>query len=171
MCGIITLVSGSESQGVPVRRIMIVALSLVLSGCLFGDDVTSCECPMLKSAAAEIDWLGNAAEVRRMTDWSGGTYLFPLEATVWLESASVEADMETIVRRLEAAGFGPAIRYEESTGWAWRIEDVNAQWIVEVKRLASLDVWSPAVSVLMIDDDDRANEILAPLVDTLGSLP
>ncbi len=79
MCGIITLVSGSESQGVPVRRIMIVALSLVLSGCLFGDDVTSCECPMLKSAAAEIDWLGNAAEVRRMTDWSGGTYLFPLE--------------------------------------------------------------------------------------------
>ncbi len=79
--------------------------------------------------------------------------------------------METIVRRLEAAGFGPAIRYEESTGWAWRIEDVNAQWIVEVKRLASLDVLSPAVSVLMIDDDDRANEILAPLVDTLGSLP
>lgn len=123
------------------------------------------QCDTFEATVSSIDWLGDGTSPDKIQSSYGVQAGVPLRTDLGYEGlADAEADWEQTMARLRDAGFsipvdGSAVHAD---GDEWRI------------RGRVLDGYSPPmleVTVDMVDDDARAAEILAPIVDALGAIP
>ncbi|VAV93695.1 hypothetical protein MNBD_ACTINO02-1015 [hydrothermal vent metagenome] len=144
---------------------LIAVFMLVVSACVsVGDPTEFCQCPELEATAASIDWIGDDTAPDEV---SRSTSVAPLELAVIVsyntpDRTEAQAQVE---ERLREAGFDVV----ETTPFGGRIE--GDEWSVHVQTSGSEEDQEVAIFVSIVDDDARAAEILAPLVDALGTLP
>ncbi len=145
---------------------IIVVFMLVVSACTWnwGDPSGLCECPNLEATATSIDWIGDATVPDEIL--SGVRYdPDQLRLTILYNSPDfIELQVE-VEDRLRDAGF----TVTDPTPFVGYIEE--DEWSLSVTTSGTEDDPKVSVSLLMVDDDARAAEILAPLVDALGTLP
>jgi hypothetical protein len=155
------------------RRLRVVSLlavfMLVASACtIVGDASTGCDCPNLEATATSIDWIGDGTvpdEIRSSFQYSSRGDPDQLMVSVFYNTPDrIEVQVQ-VEERLRQAGFDVT----DPTPFLGRID--RDEWTVIVATSGSEDDPKVSISVLMVDDDARAAEILAPFVDALGTLP
>ncbi len=144
---------------------IIVVFMLVASACtIVGDVSTGCDCPNFEATATSIDWVGDGTapdEIRSNIEFDPpGLQLIVLYNTP--DRVEVQVEVE---ERLRDAGFSVV----ETTPFVGFIEE--EEWSVTVGTAGSEYDPKVGIAVRVVDDDARAAEILAPLVDGLGTLP
>ena len=156
------------------RRLRVVSLlavfMLVASACRVepGDPGGGCNCPNLEATATSIDWIGDGTvpdEIR--SSFQDSFQGDPAEMNVFVlyntpDRIEVQIQVE---ERLRQAGFDVV----ETTPFGADIE--GDEWTVGVTTSGGEENPRIAIFVRIVDDDARAAEILAPLVDALGTLP
>ncbi len=151
------------------RRLRVVALlavlTLVASACtIVGDVSTGCDCPNFEATATSIDWIGDGTapdEIRSNIEFDPpGLQLIVLYNTPDFVELQVQVE-----DRLRQLGF----TVEDTTPFIGVAQ--GNEWTVAIRTAGSEDSPMLGISVLIVDDDARAAEILAPLVDALGTVP
>ena len=141
--------------------LLILALGLLVSGCIVEPETRFCACPNLETVAPTIDWMGSGQPPVTVLARSGGD---EFRHSVALHYASSEplVDLDVAVKRLSDAGFTRS----DDSNQSFR----GDEWLVLLK--ASGTVEQPLVILFVeITDDERAEEILQPLIDALGTVP
>ena len=144
---------------------IIVVFMLVVSACVSGGDPSGwCECPNLEATATSIDWIGDGTVPDEVSSGVRSD-LDQLRVTILYNTPDrIEVQIE-VEERLREAGFDVV----ETTPYIGFIEE--EEWSVTVGTAGNEDDPKVGISVLIVDDDARAAELLAPLVDALGTLP
>ncbi len=144
---------------------IIVVFMLVVSACVSGGDPSGwCECPNLEATATSIDWIGDGTVPDEVSSGVRSD-LDQLRVTIFYNTPDrIEVQVQ-VEERLREAGFDVT----DPTPFLGRID--RDEWTVIVATSGSEDDPMVGISVLIVDDDARAAELLAPLVDALGTLP
>ncbi len=145
---------------------MLAVFMVVVSACVVVsmDPSGQCECPNLEATATSIDWIGDGTVP---DETLSGVRFDPAELMLTVSYNTpdfIEVQIE-VEERLREAGFDVV----ETTPFIGFIEE--EEWSVTVGTAGNEDDPMVAISVLIVDDDARAAELLAPLVDALGTLP
>lgn len=144
--------------------VLVVVMSLVSAACLVpGDGETDdpCRCPNLEAVAPTIDWLGTQGGPDRVSS-NFGREGFRHRVDLHYASSEALVDLELAVTRLAEAGF----RRTDDSDQSFR----GDEWLVLLKA-SGTDEQPLVVLFVEITDDERAAEILQPLVDALGTVP
>ena len=149
--------------------VLVLALASIAAACDRADlaykECGSDRCVNLQTTVSSIDWLGDGTPPDAVESSYPGEPDFPLQTNVWYEDPTdAEATRQDIVRRLKEAEFVPVA--EGPRGARFR----GMEWQVTVGVIGS-DPPLVMVTVDIVDDDARAAEILAPIVDALGTIP
>lgn len=151
---------------------VLLAVALVASACIgdrtFGDPGENpCvpgECDNLEATVSSIDWLGDGSPPDAAESYPHMEPDLPLQTNVWYEDPTdAEATRQHVVDRLSDAGFEPVPDRKSSFQ--------GDEWQVRVGVLIGADPPLVKVTVDIVDNDARAAEILAPIVDALGTIP
>ena len=144
--------------------VLVVVMSLVSAACLVpGDGETDdpCRCPNLEAVAPTIDWIGRGEEpVTVLSNF--GREGFRHRVDLHYASSDELVDLDAAVMRLSAAGF----RRTDDGDQSFRADE----WLVLLKA-SGTDEQPLVVLFVEITDDERAAEILQPLLDALGTVP
>lgn len=149
----------------PVAAFLAIALALILSGCPAPDnDGDDCSCPNLEATVSSIDWVGDGAYQPSI---EAGTAVsrYRLQVTVLWDSPDREAEQKLLAARFADAGFTNVD--DEEYYDLFQGDD----WQVHIQTGGTEDEPKVVVFVRIAGDDRRAAEILAPLVDALGTIP
>ncbi|HDL41620.1 MAG TPA: hypothetical protein ENG98_01230 [Actinobacteria bacterium] len=155
------------------RRLRVVSLlavfMLVASACtIVGDASTGCDCPNLEATVTSIDWIGDGTipdEIQSSFQYGSRGDPAKLRVSVYYNTPDrVEVQVQ-VEERLREAGFDVV----ETTPFAGVVE--AEEWLVSVRTSGGEENPRVSVFVRIVDDDARAAELLAPLVDALGTLP
>ena len=140
--------------------VVILVLGLAAASC-YGEAETSdpCKCPNLEAVAPTIDWLGTGA-LPEIVDSTVGSDGFPLRVALHYESTNELGDLAVAVQRLTDAGF----QRTDDSNQSFR----GDQWRVILQASTGDEL---VVLFVEITDDERAEEILQPLIDALGTVP
>lgn len=163
----------SQRQASLTKTRLIVGVTLAaiaIAGCGAGETGDPCKCPNLERSASSIDWLGDGTPPS-LTTSDERVSEAPYVLTAFVELSGVDdgpTAQAAIAQRMIDAGFSVV----DNDGGEWRFED--EEWSVLVTRTresSTSDSSYPLLWVQIVDDDDRAPQILAPIVDALGTLP
>ncbi len=151
------------------RRLRVVSLlavfMLVASACTIVGDVTyGCDCPNLEATATSIDWIGDGTIPDEVSSGLRGDPA-KLRVSVFYNTPDFIEVQIQVEERLREAGF----TVTDPTPFSGLIEE--DEWSMSVTTSGTEDDPMVGISVLIVDDDARAAELLAPLVDALGTLP
>ena len=138
--------------------VVILVLGLLVSAC-FVELQTRCTCPNLEAVAPTIDWIGRGeapVTIRPVTGPGG----FRHRVDLHYASSDELVDLDAAVMRLSAAGF----RRTDDSDQSFRGEE----WRVILQAGTGDEL---VVLFVEITDDERAEEILQPLIDALGTVP
>ncbi len=143
---------------------------VVVSACRVepGDPGGGCNCPNLEATATSIDWVGDGTvpdEIRSsFQDRFQGDPAEMRVAVFYNTPDRIDVQIQ-VEERLREAGFDVT----DPTPFSGRIDE--EEWSMSVLTAGNEENPQVAVIVRLVDDDARAAEILAPLVDALGTLP
>ncbi len=145
---------------------IIVVFMLVVSACTWnwGDPSGLCECPNLEATATSIDWIGDGTVPDEILGSSTGDPAEMRVAVLYNSPDRIELQIK-VEERLRDAGFAVT----DPTPFSGLVEE--DEWSVSVTTSGSEENPRISIVVMIVDDDARAAEILAPLVDALGTLP
>jgi hypothetical protein len=152
---------------------MIVGLLLVATSC-YGEAETGdpCGCPKLESTASSIDWLGTGAAPDDL--WSrDGFEGFRHRVNVHYEESDPVAGAERTIQRLVDAGFEPVEVDSDVEGDPPAVAvfaDAEYRVSVHPSLAPTSDTASIVIVSVEITDDARADEILRPFVEALGTV-
>lgn len=160
-----------------VHGVLIVAVALVLSGCVYfeglGDKMGEiCDCPTLEATVASIDWTGDGREPSETTQSVGfpETGQLPLVVSVTYGGVTSAAErdelFEYVVSVMTEAGIVPF----DETGSRERDRKVSYKgdgWTLSVSTRGSAD--RLFVLVTADEPDEKTPEYLAPLVEAFGT--
>ncbi len=142
---------------------------LVVSACtIVGDVSTGCGCPNLEATAGSIDWVGDGTVPDEMQSSFQDSFQgdpAEMKVTVFYNTPDFVELQIQVEERLRAAGFDVT----DPTPFSGRIDE--EEWSMSVLTAGNEENPQVAVIVRLVDDDARAAEIVAPLVDALGTLP
>ena len=144
-------------------------LMVVLSACtIVGDVGTGCNCPNLEATATSIDWIGDGTvpdEIRSsFQDSFQGNPAEMRVAVLYNTPDRIEVQVQ-VEERLREAGFDVT----DPTPFSGLIEE--DEWSMSVTTSGTEENPRVSIVVMIVGDDARAAELLAPLVDALGTLP
>jgi hypothetical protein len=139
------------------------AASLLLSGCP-GTDPADCNCPNLVEAASSIDWIGDGTAPDSVAT-GAGTRRFPREVMLFYEVPDIAEAQQEVEDRLRSF---PSVFVvgQDSEG---SVEFRSDEWRVYVGGYSAEGIREMSIFVYMVDDDERAAEILAPVAEVLGT--
>ena len=139
--------------------LLLVLVALVSAACFDGETDDPCRCPNLEAVAPTIDWVGHgeAPVTIRPGTGPGG---FRHRVDLHYASSDELVDLDAAVMRLSAAGF----RRTDDSDQSFRGEE----WLVILQAGTGDEL---VVLFVEITDDERAEEILQPLIDALGTVP
>jgi hypothetical protein len=148
---------------------LVAVLMLVVSACtIVGDVSTGCGCPNLEATATSIDWIGDGTvpdEIQSSFQDSFQGDPAEMKVTVFYNTPDfIEVQIE-VEERFRTVGFDVV----ETTPYIGIVE--SEEWLVSVSPSGGEENPRVAIFVRIVGDDARAAEILAPLVDALGTLP
>ena len=149
--------------------ILVLGLALVSAACILpgdGDVSDRCKCPNLEAVAPTIDWLGTQQEPDSVSTNSGFELMHRIQLK-YLVPNGLEA-AELTIQRLIDAGFDLAERPSTNVG-IFRGDD----WQVGINggQDEPDDLAGDVLVEVEITDDERAEEILQPFIDALGTVP
>ena len=159
--------STHSSSRLRLRILSLAAVFMVVvSACRVepGDPGASCECPNLEATATSIDWIGDGTVPDEIQSSSLGDPAQLMLTVSYNTPDRIEVQVE-VEDRLRDAGF----TVTDPTPFIGYIEE--EEWAVTVRTAGNEENPMFGVVVKIVDDDARAAEILAPLVDALGTLP
>ncbi len=142
--------------------LLILVLGLLVSACILpgdGDTGDPCKCPNLEAVAPTIDWIGRG-EAPVTIQPGTGPGGFRHRVDLHYASSDELVDLDAAVMRLSAAGF----RRTDDSDQSFRGEE----WRVILQAGTGDEL---VVLFVEITDDERAEEILQPLIDALGTVP
>ena len=147
-------------SGARVRiSLLVLALGMLLSACIVEPETRFCVCPKLEAVAPTIDWSGMGESPETVNPTPGLEFRHRL--ALLYESSDAIGDLAVAVQRLTDAGF----RHTDDSDHSFR----GDEWLVLLKASGTAE--RPLVVLFVeITDDDRANEILRPFVDALGTV-
>jgi len=145
---------------------LLAVFMVVVSACVVVsmDPSGLCECPNLEATATSIDWIGDGTVPDETLSGIQGDPAELMLTVSYNTPDRIEVQVQ-VEERLRQAGFDVT----DPTPFLGRID--RDEWTLIVATSGSEDDPKVAISVLMVNDDARAAEILAPLVDALGTLP
>ena len=156
---------GYEEWGEAMRRngrlkgsVVILVLGLLMSAC-FVELETRCTCPNLEAVAPTIDWVGHGEAPVTLLLRSGRDG-FRHRVNLHYASSQPRVDLDAAVKRLSDAGF----RRTDDSDQSFRGEE----WLVILQPSTGDEL---VILFVEITDDERAEEILQPLIDALGTVP
>ncbi len=139
--------------------LLILVLGLLMSACFVELETRFCTCPNLEAVAPTIDWIGRGEAPVTLLLRSGRDG-FRHRVNLHYASSDELVDLDAAVMRLSDAGFRRTDDSDQSfRGDEWRV-------ILQAGTGDEL-----AVLFVEITDDERAEEILQPLIDALGTVP
>ena len=141
--------------------LLVLVLGLLMSACILpgdGDTGDPCKCPNLEAVAPTIDWVGHGeAPVTFLR--SSGRDGFRHRVDLHYASSQPRVDVDVAVKRLSDAG----LRRTDDSNQSFRGEE----WLVILQPSTGDEL---VVLFVEITDDERAEEILQPLIDALGTV-
>ena len=142
--------------------VVILVLGLLMSACIVEPETRFCACPNLETVAPTIDWMGTGQLPEIVDDSSPGSRGLRHRVALHYESTNALGDLAVAVQRLTDAGF----RRTDDSNQSFRGEE----WLLILGPGGTVE--QPLV-ILFVDitDDERAAEILQPLMDALGTVP
>ncbi len=141
--------------------VVILVLGLLVSACILpGDGNVSdpCKCPNLEAVAPTIDWVGHGEAPAVLL--RSGRDGFRHRVNLHYASSDELVDLDAAVRRLHAAG----LRRTDDSDQSFR----GGEWLVILQPSTGDEL---VILFVEITDDERAEEILQPLIDALGTVP
>ena len=144
--------------------LLILVLGLLASACIIpgdGDTGDPCKCPNLEAVAPTIDWVGHGEAPVTLLLGSGREG-FRHRVDLHYASSEPFVDLDVAVKRLSEAGFTRSDDSDQSFR--------GDEWLVVLQATRRVER-SLVILFVEITDDQRANEILQPLIDALGTVP
>ncbi len=144
--------------------VLLVVVALVSAACILpgdGDVSDRCKCPNLEAVAPTIDWVGHGEAPVTLLLRSGRDG-FRHRVNLHYASSEPLVDTAIAVQRLSEAGF----QRSDDSDQSFRGEE----WLV-ILGPGGTDERPLVILFVEITDDERAEEILQPLVDALGTVP
>ncbi len=139
--------------------LLLVLVALVSAACFDGETDDPCRCPNLEAVAPTIDWVGHGEAPVTLLLRSGRDG-FRHRVNLHYASSQPRVDLDVAVKRLSDAGF----RRTDDSNQSFRGEE----WLVILQPSTGDEL---VIIFVEITDDERAEEILQPLIDALGTVP
>ncbi len=139
--------------------VLILVLGLLASACIVELETRFCACPNLETVAPTIDWMGTG-QLPEIVDSSPGSRGLRHRVALHYESTNELGDLAVVVQRLTDAGF----QRTDDSNQSFR----GDEWLVILQASTGDEI---VVLFVEITDDERATEILQPLVDALATVP
>ncbi len=149
--------------------VVILVLGLLVSACILpgdGDTGDPCKCPNLEAVAPTIDWLGTQQEPDSVSTNFGFELMHRIQLR-YLVPNGLEA-AELTIQRLIDAGFDLA---ERPSAYVGIFRGNDWQVVIGGGQDEPDDLAGDVLVEVEITDDERAEEILQPLVEALGTVP
>ncbi len=140
--------------------LLILVLGLLVSACIVEPETLFCGCPNLETVAPTIDWMGTG-QLPEIVDSTAGSRGLRHSVALLYESSDALGDLAVAVQRLTDAGF----QRTDDSNQSFR----GDEWLVLLKA-SGTDEQPLVILFVDITDDDRANEILQPFIDALGTV-
>jgi hypothetical protein len=147
---------------------IVIVAAVLLGGCPAQNPIDG-RCPNMEAIVSSIDWIGDGTpNLSTYNDKTGGGD-YPCSVDVYYEASDGVEVQRQVEDRLKS--FPSVFTVENDSKYS--VEFVADDWRVAVGVHRYNDERGDQIGVFiwMIDRDNRAAEILAPIVDVLGTVP